>query len=79
MPLDDEPFCYITTTGRVTGRPHPVEIWFALDGATLYLLSGGGRRSDWVRNLERHSEVSVRIGGRTLHKPTHFETRDGKF
>ena len=24
-----EQFCYLTTTGRVTGRPHEVEIWFA--------------------------------------------------
>jgi deazaflavin-dependent oxidoreductase (nitroreductase family) len=58
------PFCYLTTTGRVSGRPHTIEIWFALQARTLYLLSGGGERSDWVRNLLRHPEVTVRLGRR---------------
>jgi deazaflavin-dependent oxidoreductase (nitroreductase family) len=49
----------------VTGRPHTVEIWFGLEGDTLYMLSGGGRESDWVKNLSRSPEVEVRIGGET--------------
>jgi deazaflavin-dependent oxidoreductase (nitroreductase family) len=57
----NEDFCYLTTTGRVTGRPHTIEIWFSLDGQTLYMLSGGRDRSDWVKNLQRTSEVTVRI------------------
>ena len=60
----DRPFCYLTTTGRVSGRPHTIEIWFALQERTLYLLSGGADRSDWVRNLIRHPEVTVRLGRR---------------
>ncbi len=59
--LADEDFCYLTTFGRVTGRPHEIEIWFALDGRTLYMLSGGREGSDWVRNLQRTPEVTVRI------------------
>jgi deazaflavin-dependent oxidoreductase (nitroreductase family) len=65
--MDDDAshaFCYLTTTGRVSGRPHTIEIWFARRGPTLYLLSGGGDRSDWVRNLRRRPEVAVRIGRR---------------
>ena len=65
--MDDQggqPYCYLTTTGRVSGRPHTIEIWFALQDRTLYVLSGGGDRSDWVRNLLRHPEVSVRLGRR---------------
>jgi deazaflavin-dependent oxidoreductase (nitroreductase family) len=65
--MDDQaaaPFCYLTTTGRVSGRPHTIEIWFALRDRTLYLLSGGRDRSDWVRNLLAHPEVTVRIGRR---------------
>jgi deazaflavin-dependent oxidoreductase (nitroreductase family) len=57
-------FCYLTTTGRVSGRSHTIEIWFALHGRTLYLLSGGGDRSDWVRNLQRDPAVTVRLGWR---------------
>jgi deazaflavin-dependent oxidoreductase (nitroreductase family) len=65
--MDDQgaaPFCYLTTTGRVSGRPHTIEIWFALRDPTLYLLSGAGDRSDWVRNLLVRPEVTVRIGRR---------------
>ena len=61
-----EQYCYLTTTGRVTGRPHTIEIWFALDGRTLYMLAGGRTRADWVRNLRRQPEVAVRIAGREL-------------
>jgi len=57
----DDDFCYLTTRGRVSGRPHEIEIWFALDGRTLYLLSGGGDRSDWVRNLLAEPAVTVRL------------------
>jgi deazaflavin-dependent oxidoreductase (nitroreductase family) len=57
----DLDYCYLTTTGRVTSRPHTIEIWFAVNGQTLYLLSGGGEKSDWVRNLKRTPEVSVRL------------------
>jgi deazaflavin-dependent oxidoreductase (nitroreductase family) len=59
--LADESFCYLTTTGRVTGRPHTIEIWFALDGHTLYMLAGGGTGADWVKNLLRAPAVTVRI------------------
>ena len=61
--LAGEDFCYLTTTGRVTGRPHEIEIWFSLvpETQTLYMLSGGGDRSDWVKNLRRNPNVTVRI------------------
>jgi deazaflavin-dependent oxidoreductase (nitroreductase family) len=62
--LADEEFCYLTTRGRVSGRPHRIEIWFALDDATLYLLSGGRDRSDWVKNLRASPEVTVELGPR---------------
>jgi deazaflavin-dependent oxidoreductase (nitroreductase family) len=55
-------FCYLTTTGRISGNPHRIEIWFALHGDTAYLLSGGGGRSDWVRNLEVAPDVVLEIG-----------------
>jgi deazaflavin-dependent oxidoreductase (nitroreductase family) len=69
--LADEQYCYLTTTGRRTGKPHTIEIWFGLAGRTLYMLSGAGSevpdgtgaRADWVRNLQKLSRVEVRIGG----------------
>ncbi len=66
-PFAGEQCCYLTTRGRVSGHAHRIEIWFATDGTTLYLLSGGGDRSDWVRNLRRTPTVTVEIGaGRFL-------------
>ena len=59
--LTGEDFCYLTTTGRVTGNPHQIEIWFGVRDRNLYLLSGGGRGSDWVKNLLKTPDVSVRI------------------
>jgi len=56
-------FCYLTTTGRVTGRRHTIEIWFALNGRTLYMLAGGGYEADWVKNLVRQPDVAVRLRG----------------
>jgi deazaflavin-dependent oxidoreductase (nitroreductase family) len=64
--LDSENFCYITTTGRRTGNPHTIEIWFGHRDGTLYVLSGGGDRSDWVRNMLADSAVSVRVGNQTF-------------
>jgi deazaflavin-dependent oxidoreductase (nitroreductase family) len=63
--LHTESYCYLTTTGRETGRPHEIEIWFGARDGRLYLLSGGGDRSDWVRNLRADPRVSVRIADRT--------------
>ena len=57
-------YCYLTTTGRVSGAPHRIEIWFALQGETVYLLSGGVERSDWVRNLMASPEVVLELGDR---------------
>jgi deazaflavin-dependent oxidoreductase (nitroreductase family) len=73
----EEDYCYLTTTGRVSGEPREIEIWFALvpgvvrqsasrpsgRDAKVFMLSGGGKRSNWVRNLQREPAVTVRIGG----------------
>ena len=63
--LAGESFCYITTAGRVTGRPHTVEMWFAMHGRSIYMLAGD-HGSDWVKNTRRTPAVSVRIGGHTF-------------
>ncbi len=62
----NEPFAYLTTTGRKSDAPHRIEIWFALDDGALYLLSGGRDRSDWVRNLQANPNVSVELGTETF-------------
>ena len=61
MAADD--YCYVTTKGRRTGRPHRIEIWYATHGVALYLLAGGGRSSDWVQNALSDPTVQVEIDG----------------
>jgi deazaflavin-dependent oxidoreductase (nitroreductase family) len=65
-PLASESYCYVTTTGRVSGEPREIEIWFGLDGSTLYMLSGGRDRSHWVKNLLKTPAVQVRIADRVF-------------
>lgn len=66
MSLADEAYCYLTTIGRVSGRPHTIEIWFVLRGGTVYMLSGERDRSDWVKNLLSASDVELRIDDKQL-------------
>ena len=65
--LADEDFCYLTTTGRVSGQPRTIEIWFTIKQRTLYMLAGSGKKAQWVKNLLRTPNVTVRIG--THHFP----------
>lgn len=64
--LGDLDYCYLTTKGRRTGSPHTIEIWFALHRGVVYVLSGGGDGSDWVRNLQTHPTVGLRLGDRDM-------------
>ncbi len=64
--LAGEDYCYVTTTGRVTGHAHTIEIWFASQGDTIYILAGGGHGADWVKNAKRQPRVPVRIGTTTF-------------
>ena len=57
-------FCYLTTTGRITGDPHRIEIWFVLVEQTVFLMAGDRDRSDWVRNLMITPDVELELGGR---------------
>jgi deazaflavin-dependent oxidoreductase (nitroreductase family) len=67
MPDDD--YCYLTTTGRTSGKAHRIEIWYAATPERLYLMAGGGMKSDWVRNVVADPAVTVEIDG-TEHPAT---------
>jgi deazaflavin-dependent oxidoreductase (nitroreductase family) len=65
--LAREAYCYLTTTGRRSGRPRRIEIWFAAGEApspVIYLLAGGRERAGWVQNLRADPRVTVEIGDR---------------
>ena len=54
----------LTTTGRRSGRPHRVTVWFAYDGESLWLRTD--RDADWLRNLERDGHARIRLGTREI-------------
>ena len=58
--LAKEDYCYLTTTGRLTGNPHEIDIWFGVQNSSIYLMAGN-HRSDWVKNLLKDPNVTVRI------------------
>jgi deazaflavin-dependent oxidoreductase (nitroreductase family) len=60
----DLEFAYLTTSGRITGGAHRVELWFVLHEGTVFLLAGEGDRSDWVRNLMISPDVILELGDR---------------
>lgn len=53
----------LTTTGRKSGLPRTIEIWFAASEERVYIMSGAGKRSHWVQNLALDPAVSVAIEG----------------
>ena len=61
LELADLDYCYLTTTGRVTGRPHRIEIWFAYRDGVAYLLNDSGK-ADWVKNIRSNPAVRFDVG-----------------
>ena len=55
--------CDVVTTGRVTGVPHEIEIWFGVSDGTMYLISGNGPGADWYRNVLSTPDVVVKLAG----------------
>ena len=58
----EPPFLYLTTTGRKSGLPRQIEIWFVSADGRHYILAEHGRRAQWVKNIVSNSRVRVRIG-----------------
>ena len=52
----------LTTTGRVSGLPREIEIWFVPAGGNLYLLAEHFHETKWVRNILADPRVRIRLG-----------------
>jgi len=59
-------YLYLTTTGRRTGRPREIEIWFTQCGGRYYLVAEHRERAQWVKNLRAEPRVAVRVGRRSF-------------
>ncbi len=62
--LAAEQYLYLTTTGRKTGLPREIEIWFVASGRNLYVLAEHFHKAQWVRNIMKTPRVHVRVAGR---------------
>jgi deazaflavin-dependent oxidoreductase (nitroreductase family) len=58
----DQKVLYLTTVGRRTGLRREIEIWFVVSCERLYLFAETGEAADWVKNIRRNPNVTVRIG-----------------
>ena len=56
---------HVTTTGRKTGKPHTVELWFAVKDGKVYL-SHEGSETDWMKNIRHSDRVSFEIAGKSF-------------
>jgi deazaflavin-dependent oxidoreductase (nitroreductase family) len=57
-------FLYLTTTGRVSGKPREIEIWYTERNGRYYLIAEHRERANWVRNIQAQPHVNVRVGNR---------------
>jgi deazaflavin-dependent oxidoreductase (nitroreductase family) len=66
LPTDAEDHCQLSTFDRKSGRVHEVQMRFARRGDTIYMLADEGARADWVQNIIKNPEASLRIGNETV-------------
>lgn len=59
--LADARVLYLTTTGRHSGQPRTIELWFTCHQGKLYLNAERAENAHWVRNIQRHPDVQVRM------------------
>jgi deazaflavin-dependent oxidoreductase (nitroreductase family) len=65
-PVAKEPYLYLTTTGRRTGLPREIEIWFVATEGRFYVFAERFGRAQWVKNIGHDAHVRVRVGSRTF-------------
>jgi deazaflavin-dependent oxidoreductase (nitroreductase family) len=64
----------ITVTGRSSGRPISLPIWFALDGNKLYLIPVKGSDTEWYKNVRKTPTIQLSAQGKTRKASTRILT-----
>jgi deazaflavin-dependent oxidoreductase (nitroreductase family) len=59
-------YLYLTTTGRRTGQPREIEIWFTVRNGRYYLVAEHRERAQWVQNVIAEPRVGWRVGDARL-------------
>jgi deazaflavin-dependent oxidoreductase (nitroreductase family) len=80
--LDSEPYLYLTTQGRKSGKPREIEIWFTHRDGRFFVIAEHPT-SQWVQNVRANSQVDFRVAGRAftararpISPDTEFELHD---
>jgi deazaflavin-dependent oxidoreductase (nitroreductase family) len=55
-------FLYLATTGRRSGQPREIEIWFTHRDGRYYVIAEHRWDTHWVQNLVADPRVRVRVG-----------------
>jgi deazaflavin-dependent oxidoreductase (nitroreductase family) len=58
-------FLYLTTTGRKSGLPREIEIWFVAHEDCYYLCAEHRDQTQWVQNIQHNPAVSFWVEGQT--------------
>jgi len=53
----------ITVTGRKSGRPISIPVWFVLEGDKLYLLPVQGSDTQWYKNVLKNPSIQIESAG----------------
>ena len=53
----------ITVTGRKSGRPISIPVWFVLENGKLYLLPVSGSDTQWYKNVLKNPSIRIEAGG----------------
>jgi deazaflavin-dependent oxidoreductase (nitroreductase family) len=71
-------YLYLTTTGRKTGLPREIEIWFIEYEGCFYIFAEMFYRAKWVKNITDNPRVRVRVGDRQFEATARalYEKRD---
>jgi deazaflavin-dependent oxidoreductase (nitroreductase family) len=69
----------ITVTGRSSGRPFSLPIWFALDGNTLYLIPVKGSDTEWYKNVHKTLTLHLEARGKALTATVRILTDQAQF
>ncbi len=55
---------HITVTGRKSGRPISIPVWFVLEGDTLFLLPVQGSDTQWYKNVLHNPQIHISARGK---------------
>jgi deazaflavin-dependent oxidoreductase (nitroreductase family) len=65
-----ETFLYMTATGRKTGLPRSIEIWFVEHNGCYYMVAEHRDNTDWVKNIRANPSVTFSVGIGSDHEAT---------